>query len=111
MGIIYGINDYFAEHTTFFWGMLLFSTCSGFLLFIISLIHVVRGTKYNYVVMINTAIIVDIACYIIFVIMTKHEQKENIWYFLSVATFVTYHWALSHTYFTCALELPYVLRG
>jgi hypothetical protein len=99
-----------AENTVFY--TLLFGSVIGLiLLFSVSLILAIKGAKYKLVILLNSCIIVHLICYLIY--SYNYEIRSGyykVWYFLNFLGFGIVHWSLAFTYFTSAIELPYVFN-
>ena len=106
MGVLIDLNTFIVEHKRLF-TVLLYSVLAIILgLFVGALIHVRKGTNYSFVIFLAASVVFDILCYSVYsyFVLTDGEAKGSgaFWFFLSLANFQIYHWALSFTYFTCS---------
>ena len=83
-----------------------------FVLFTISLVHVLVGVRYPFVVVLNIAVLQSTVCYAIYSYQfLKNKPHYNLWNFLALSSFGIYHWLLSLRYFRSSLEMDYVLNN
>ena len=83
-----------------------------FVLFTWSLVHVLVGVRYPFVVVLNIAVLQSTICYAIYSYQfIKTQQHYNLWNFLALSSFGIYHWLLSLRYFRSSLEMDYVLNN
>jgi hypothetical protein len=87
-----------------------------FALFSITLVHVVRGAGFKFLITLNLMILQSIICYAVycyqyeqFVANEATKTGWRIWWFLAIMSFQLYHWLLANRYFTSAREMPFVL--
>jgi len=112
MGLITSTNIFFALHRSLFLSILLSVLAIIFVLFTWSLVHVLVGVRYTFVVMLHVAVLQSIVCYSIYSYQYIIVQRNfHIWHFLSVSSFGIYHWLLSQRYLRSSLEMNYVLNN
>lgn len=81
-------------------------------LFTWSLVHVLVGVRYPFVVVLNIAVLQSMVCYAIYSYkFLKNKPHHNLWHFLALSSFGIYHWLLSLRYFRSSLEMNYVLNN
>lgn len=103
-------NDFFLRHNGLFLTVLFTVLAVIFVLFVGSLIHVLRGVRYSFVVLLNLAVLQSVLCYGIYAFQYEVSQSHySFWYYLSLLSFGAYHWVLALRYYTSAREMPYVL--
>jgi hypothetical protein len=103
-------NDFFLSHQGLFMSILFTVLAVIFTLFIGSLIHVLKGVRYPFVVLLNLAVLQSVLCYGIYAFQYEVSKSHfSVWYFLSLLSFGMYHWILAFRYYTSAREMPYVL--
>ena len=106
------VNRYFTDHHVLFLVYLFGSLAILIILFIIVLIHVIRGTRFGLVIFLNAAILQDLICYAAYAYQYEFTgQNYKTWQFLAFLSFGVYHWALSFTYLRSAMEMRYVFNG
>jgi hypothetical protein len=80
------------------------------ILYLFALVHVLRGVRYTFVLLLNLAIIQSMVCYIVYVYFYEVKKIHwKGWYFVSCCSFGMYHWLLSIRYFMSSREMPYAL--
>jgi len=113
MGFLVDSNSYLLEHKLLFSIFLYTVLATVLVMFVCTFLHVYRGTQYYLVMFITASVIADAISYMVYSYCILKQDNYNaapFWYFLAMANFLVYHWALSFTYFTCSQELPYVFR-
>ena len=110
------VNDYLSAHRNVFASILYTALATIVVLFLIALVHALKGTKYRFVILMAGATVVDVMSYAIYsyfqIYWPENEGKQlcHLWEFLAFAIFQVQHWILAFTYYQCAKELPFVFR-
>ena len=112
MGLVKQINQYCSLHPNAFVWFLFTILAILCILFVISMAHVLRGARYNFVVFMNVAIIFSLITYTIFASQQlRNDRYSDVWFFMAICSFTIFHWALAFTYFKCSSEMDYVFNN
>ena len=111
MSLINSANLWFYDHQGIF-KTLLFGMLFGMLvLFTVVFVHVLKGVRFTFVIILNVAVLQSIICYIAYAYFFLNNKSWKLWYFTSMLSFALYHWILAYRYFAASREMPYIFDG
>ena len=108
------MNTYLSNHKTVFYSLIGILALVPSLLFCISLVHTVRGSKNTFTLWMNVAGIIVPVFYLIHVWFLNRYGPGNIWgalfYYMSGVSLLAQHWILAHTHYSTSTNVPYILQ-
>jgi len=102
--------SFFNDHTKIFGLIEAFVVTLTMPLFVVALVHALRGNKQRFAILVTSSILLMYVFYYCFIFLFSFN-KESIWglilYSASIIMFESIHWGIAYTYFECSSTSPF----